>query len=273
MLTPPVALTIAGSDSSGGAGIQADLKTFHALGVFGTSAITALTAQNTRGVAGIHPVDAEFVRLQIDTTVEDIPPDAVKTGMLADAAIVEVVADAAARHRFPVFIVDPVMVATTGARLLEPDAIDIVRARLLPIATLVTPNAPEVAVLLGREVATAEDQEAAARALVEELGARAALVKGGDLEGAVVTDVLYDGERLEVFHDARIRTTSTHGSGCALASAIAAYLALGEARAAESSGDALVAAVAAARAWVRRGIEAAPPLGHGRGPLDLFPRG
>ncbi len=271
-MTPPVALTIAGSDSSGGAGIQADLKTFHALGVFGTSAITALTAQSTRGVAGIHPVDAEFVRLQIDTTVEDIPPDAVKTGMLADAAIVEVVADAAARHRFPILIVDPVMVATTGARLLEPDAIDIVRERLLPIATLVTPNAPEAAVLLGREVVSASDQEAAARALVDDLGARAALVKGGDLEGDVLTDVLYDGERLEVFRDARIRTTSTHGSGCALASAIAAHLALGEARSAESSGDALFAAVVAARSWVRHGIESAPLLGHGRGPLDLFPR-
>ena len=272
MLTPRVALTIAGSDSSGGAGIQADLKTFHALGVFGTSAITALTAQNTRGVAGIHPVDAAFVRLQIDTTVEDIPPDAVKTGMLGDASIVEVVADAAERHAFPFLVVDPVMVATTGARLLEEDAVDVVRDRLLPIATLVTPNAPEAAVLLGREVVTADDQEAAARALVDELGARAALVKGGDLEGDVLTDVLYDGERLEVFRDARIRTTSTHGSGCALASAIAAHLAHGDA-AAESSDDALVAAVAAARAWVRRGIEIAPPLGHGRGPLDLFPRG
>ncbi|HET6639319.1 MAG TPA: bifunctional hydroxymethylpyrimidine kinase/phosphomethylpyrimidine kinase [Gemmatimonadota bacterium] len=270
--TPRVALTIAGSDSSGGAGIQADLKTFHALGVFGTSAITALTAQSTRGVAGIHPVDAAFVRLQIDTTVQDIPPDAVKTGMLADASIVEVLADAAARHRFPVLVVDPVMVATTGARLLEEDAIALVRERLLPIATLVTPNAPEAAVLLDREVVTAADQEAAARALVDELGARAALVKGGDLEGDVLTDVLYDGNRLEAFRDARIRTTSTHGSGCALASAIAAYLALGEGGSAASSGDALVAAVAAARTWVRRAIEDAPRLGHGRGPLDLFTR-
>jgi len=270
--TPRVALTIAGSDSSGGAGIQADLKTFHALGVFGTSAITALTAQNTRGVAGIHPVDAAFVRLQIDTTVEDIPPNAVKTGMLADAAIVEAVADAAARHRFPVLVVDPVMVATTGARLLEEDAIALVRERLLPIATVVTPNAPEAAVLLDREVATAADQEAAARALVDELGARAALVKGGDLEGDVLTDVFYDGDRLEAFRDARIQTTSTHGSGCALASAIAAYLALGEGGSAPSSGDDLVAAVTAARAWVRRAIEDAPRLGHGRGPLDLFAR-
>jgi hydroxymethylpyrimidine/phosphomethylpyrimidine kinase len=279
---PPVALTIAGSDSSGGAGIQADLKTFHALGVFGTSAITALTAQSTRGVTGIFPVDAAFVALQIDTTVEDIPPDAVKTGMLADAAIVKVVAAAAARHRFPIFVVDPVMVATTGARLLEADAVDAVRTRLLPIATLVTPNAPEAAVLLGRPVETADDQVAAARALVDELGARAVLVKGGDLEGETLTDVFYDGERIEIFREPRIPTTSTHGSGCALASAIAAYLALGATAGAPGgiappagappSGDTLAVAVASARAWVRRGIEGAPPLGHGRGPLDLFPR-
>jgi hydroxymethylpyrimidine/phosphomethylpyrimidine kinase len=214
-------------------------------------------------VTGIFPVDAAFVALQIDTTVEDLPPDAVKTGMLAAAGIVEVVVDAALRHRFATFVVDPVMVATTGARLLEADAVAAVRERLLPLATLVTPNAPEAAVLLGRAVETADDQEAAARALVDELGARAALVKGGDLEGERLTDVLFDGERVHVFRDARIPTTSTHGSGCALASAIAAFLALGET---------LPAAVALARAWVRRGIETAPPLGRGRGPLDLFPR-
>jgi hydroxymethylpyrimidine/phosphomethylpyrimidine kinase len=152
VLKPPVALTIAGSDSSGGAGIQADLKTFHALGVYGASAITALTAQSTVGVSGIVPVDAAFVALQIDTTVDDIPPDAVKTGMLAEAAIVDVVAEAAVRHRFPALVVDPVMVATTGARLLADDAVDRLRDRLLPLATLVTPNAPEAAVLLGRAV-------------------------------------------------------------------------------------------------------------------------
>jgi hydroxymethylpyrimidine/phosphomethylpyrimidine kinase len=264
VLKPPVALTIAGSDSSGGAGIQADLKTFHALGVYGASAITALTAQSTVGVSGIVPVDAAFVALQIDTTVDDIPPDAVKTGMLAEAAIVDVVAEAAVRHRFPALVVDPVMVATTGARLLADDAVDRLRDRLLPLATLVTPNAPEAAVLLGRAVETSADQEAAARALVAELGARAALVKGGDLEGETLTDVFYDGERVEVFRDRRLVTTSTHGSGCALASAIAAMLARGER---------LPAAVAKARAWVRRGIETAPPLGRGRGPLDLFPRG
>ena len=263
MLKPPVALTIAGSDSSGGAGIQADLKTFHALGVYGTSAITALTAQSTVGVRGIFPVDASFVALQIDTTVADIPPDAVKTGMLAEAAIVDVVAESAARHRFRSLVVDPVMVATTGARLLADEAVERVRDRLIPLATLVTPNAPEAAILLGRQVQTPADQEAAARSLVADLGARAALVKGGDLEGETLTDVFYDGERVEVFRDTRLVTTSTHGSGCALASAIAALLARGEA---------LAAAVAKARVWVRHGIESAPPLGRGRGPLDLFPR-
>ena len=217
---------------------------------------------------GIFAVDPAFVALQIDTTVEDIPPDAVKTGMLAEEAIVSVVVEAAERHRFPALVVDPVMVATTGSRLLADDAVVAVRERLLPMATLVTPNAPEAAVLLGRPVETPDDQEAAARALVLELGARAALVKGGDLEGEILIDAFCqaDGDgaaRVHLFRDRRIETTSTHGSGCALASAIAAFLARGE--------D-LFAAVEKGRAWVRRGIEDAPPLGHGRGPLDLFPR-
>ena len=257
---PPVVLTIAGSDSSGGAGIQADLKTLHALGVYGMSAITALTAQNTEGVTAIHTVAADFVREQIDTTVRDIQPDAVKTGMLARQDVVEVVAESADRWRFPSLVVDPVMVATTGALLLDPAAIESVRALLVPRATIVTPNAPEAAELLGMNVRTAEDQEVAARALVVDLGAQAVLVKGGDLEGDEVTDVYFDGVRLEILRDTRIRTTSTHGSGCALASAIAAHLARGES---------LREAVARARAWVRHGIENAPPLGHGRGPLDL----
>ncbi len=259
-----MALTIAGSDSSGGAGIQADLKTFHALGVYGMSAVTALTAQNTEGVSGIFAVEAGFVTEQIDTTVGDIPPDAVKTGMLANAAIVDAVAGAFDRHRWRAFVVDPVMVATTGSLLLEEDAVAAVRERLVPRATIVTPNGPEAATLLDRPVETPEDQEAAARAIVEELGAAAALVKGGDLEGPDIVDIFYDGTGWRRFTDPRIETTSTHGSGCALASAIAAHLARGEG---------LAESVAKARAWVRRGIESAPPLGRGRGPLDLFPRG
>jgi hydroxymethylpyrimidine/phosphomethylpyrimidine kinase len=220
-------------------------------------------------VRGIFPVDPAFVALQIDATVEDIPPDVVKTGMLAEEAVVTVVVEAAERHRFPALVVDPVMVATTGARLLADDAVSAVRERLLPIATLVTPNAPEAAVLLGRPVETPDDQEAAARALVRELGARAALVKGGDLEGEILIDAFCEAgaggnpPRVHLFRDRRIETTSTHGSGCALASAIAAYLARGEN---------LFAAVEKGRVWVRRGIETAPPLGSGRGPLDLFPR-
>lgn len=257
----PVALTIAGSDSSGGAGIQADLKTFHALGVYGMSAITALTAQNTEGVAGIRVIDPDFVAAQIDAAVRDIPPDAVKTGMLANRAIVDVVARAADRHRFPVLIVDPVMVATTGALLLEEDAVDAIRKQLAPRATLLTPNAPEAGALLGRAIETLPDQEAAARDLVAELGARAVLVKGGDLESIEVADVYWDGRALEVLRAPRIVTTSTHGSGCALASAIAAHLARGES---------LQGAVRQAVAWVRRGIETAPSLGHGHGPLNLL---
>lgn len=257
----PVALTIAGSDSSGGAGIQADLKTFHALGVYGMSAITALTAQNTEGVTGIFPVDPEFVVEQISTTVGDIPPDAVKTGMLANRAIVAAVAEASDRHRFRALIVDPVMVATSGAALLEPDAVEAVRNWLLPRATLVTPNAPEAATLLGWEVESPDRLASAARTLVEDLDARAVLVKGGDLPGDELLDVFYDGGRIEVFRSPRIETTSTHGAGCALASAIAAYVA---------RGSELLEAVRQARLWVRRGIANASQLGHGRGPLDLF---
>ncbi len=258
-----MALTIAGSDSSGGAGIQADLKTFHALGVYGMSAITALTAQSTRGVTGIHAVPPDFVAEQIDTTVADIRPDAVKTGMLANRPIVEIVTAAVDRHRFTTFVVDPVMVSTSGSLLLEEDAVEAVRRLLIPRATILTPNGPEAAALTGRTVETPADQEAAARALVEEAGAAAVLVKGGDLEGDDVVDVYFDGQQWVRFVEPRIRTTSTHGSGCALASAIAAWLARGEP---------LLEAVRRARRFVVAGIHHAPPLGEGRGPLDLFPR-
>lgn len=238
------------------------MKTFHALGVYGASAITALTAQNTRGVAGIFPVDPAFVASQIDVTVSDIPPDAVKTGMLANRAIVEVVAEAADRHGFTTFIVDPVMVATSGALLLEADAVEAVRSLLVPRATLLTPNGPEAAALIGRAVETPADQETAARALVD-AGAAAVLIKGGDLEGEDVVDVFFDGAEMVAFVEPRIRTTRTHGSGCALSSAITAWMARGEP---------LREAVRLGRAFVRRGIKDAPDLGSGRGPLDLFSR-
>lgn len=212
-------------------------------------------------MTGVVTVEPAFVREQIETTVADIPPDAVKTGMLANAAIVDVVAGAIDDHGWPTVVVDPVMVATTGATLLDPDAVAAVRERLLPRATLVTPNAPEAAALLESRVDRPDDQARAARALVERLGARAVLVKGGDLEGEEIVDVYYDGDRLEVYREPRIVTTSTHGSGCALASSIAARLARGEP---------LFDAVGGARAWIRRAIEGAPELGGGRGPLDLF---
>lgn len=238
------------------------MKTFHALGVYGMSAITALTAQNTEGVTGILAVEPTFVAQQIDTTVADIAPDAVKTGMLGTRGIVEIVADAADRYGWRAFVVDPVMVATTGALLLEDDAVAVLRERLVPRATLLTPNAPEAGALLDRRVETDADQETAARELVTELGAQAVLVKGGDIYGDELVDVFFDGTEWLRFREPRIATTSTHGTGCALASAVAAHLA---------RGLPLADAVKRARTWVRRGIETAPPLGRGHGPLNLFP--
>ncbi|MFN2433347.1 MAG: bifunctional hydroxymethylpyrimidine kinase/phosphomethylpyrimidine kinase [Gemmatimonadota bacterium] len=260
---PPVALTIAGSDPSGGAGIQADLKTFHALGVYGAAVLTALTAQNTRGVSGVHAVPAEFVWAQIEEVVTDVPPDAVKTGMLGSRAVVLAVARAADEFDLAPLVVDPVMVATSGDRLLDEGAEATIRDELLPRAALVTPNAPEAAVLSGLVVAGLDDLERAARRIVHELGARAALVKSGDLPGELIRDVLYDGATLEVFEEPKLRTRSTHGSGCTLAAAIAAYLARGEA---------MAGAVRRARAFTRRAIEEAFPLGAGNGPLNHFVR-
>jgi hydroxymethylpyrimidine/phosphomethylpyrimidine kinase len=257
----PVTLTIAGSDSSGGAGIQADLKTFHAHAVYGMSAITAVTAQNTQGVVDVTALAADFVAAQIHTAASDIPPDAVKTGMLANRSIVEVVVEAADRHGWDALVVDPVMVATTGSRLIDQDAIDVLRGELLPRATVVTPNAPEAGVLLNTTITDETALEMAADALIDQLGVKAVLVKGGDLEGDHVVDVYCDGRNREVFREPRITTTSTHGSGCALASAIAARLALGQP---------LENAVRGARHWVRQAIERAPGLGSGRGPLDLL---
>jgi len=257
----PVALTIAGSDSSGGAGIQADLKTFHAHAVYGMSALTAVTAQNTRGVVGVEALSADFVAAQIDAAVSDIPPDAVKTGMLANRSIVEVVVEAADLYRWNALVVDPVMVATTGARLIDQDAVDVLRNKLLPRATIVTPNAPEAAVLLETTIADETALEMAADAIIDRLGAKAVLVKGGDLEGDHVVDVYCDGRHREVFREPRIVTSSTHGSGCALASSIAARLALGQS---------LESAVRLARHWIRQAIGNAPGLGAGRGPLDLL---
>jgi hydroxymethylpyrimidine/phosphomethylpyrimidine kinase len=258
---PPVALTIAGSDSGGGAGIQADLKTFARYGVFGTSAITAITAQNTLGVRGWERVTPSLVRAQIDAVAEDLRPAAIKSGMLGDADVVRAVAGGIAAHGLGPYVLDPVMAATSGDPLLTPDAIAAIVELLFPLATLVTPNLDEVALLLGERVADVAGMERAARALVERLGARAALVKGGHLPGDELVDVLFDGEEMRRFSHRRVVTTSTHGTGCTLSAAIAASMALG---------GSLASAVEDGLAYVARAIASAPALGAGYGPLDHF---
>jgi hydroxymethylpyrimidine/phosphomethylpyrimidine kinase len=255
-----IALTIAGSDSGGGAGIQADLKAFHRFGVFGTSVITAITAQNTQGVSAWSPVATDLIRAQIDAVANDLRPAAVKTGMLADADVVRTVADGIRRHRLGPYILDPVMVATSGDPLLEPAAVASIRTGLAPLADLITPNLDEAVILTGEPIRGIAEMEVADRRLVAELGARAALVKGGHLAGDLAVDVLYDGT-ITVFEHARIHTTSTHGTGCTLSAAIAANLALGHP---------LRDAVGISLDYVHRAIATAPCLGSGHGPLNHF---
>jgi len=254
------ALTIAGSDPSGGAGIQADLKTFAAHGVYGTTAITALTVQNTEGVTDVTAVDPGLVAAQIDAVISDLGADATKIGMLATAAVVEAVADAVARHRLPHVVLDPVLRASSGRALLDEGAMAVFAARLLPLAAVVTPNLPEAGILTGRAVATLADMRRAAARLVE-LGARAAIVTGGHLVGPP-TDVCFDGRAFLELSGERIDSPHTHGTGCTFSAAIAARLALG---------DDLAAAARAAKTYVTRAIAQAPGLGHGRGPLQHFP--
>ena len=254
------ALTVAGSDSGGGAGIQADLKTFAALGVYGMSALTALTAQNTRGVLAIHPVPPDFVRGQIDAVASDIGFDAVKTGMLAEAEIILTVVDAMRAYRVRRLVVDPVMRAAGGDRLLAPEAERMMVERLLPLAFIVTPNAFEAAALSGIEVTTTADQEEAARRIAK-LGPRAVLVKGGRTAGPSSVDVLFYGRRITRLGAKRIsgpRGTATHGAGCTLSAAIAAHLALG-AR--------LEKAVSLAKRFVTRAIRRSVLIGHGIPPV------
>ena len=257
---PPVALTVAGSDSGGGAGIQADLKTFHQWGVYGTSALTAVTAQNTLGVQAVHPVPAETVAAQIDSVAGDIPSGAVKSGMLANTDIVRAVAASLQSHDLGAYVLDPVMVATSGDVLLAPGAVVSIREELLPLAAVVTPNWPEAVILTGVEERNLRGMEMAARDIVRR-GAGAALIKGGHLEGDEVVDLFWDGRRRRVFRGPRIDTRHTHGTGCTLSAAIAAGLA---------QGAPLEAAVEEAVAWVRAAIAGAPGLGAGRGPLDHF---
>jgi hydroxymethylpyrimidine/phosphomethylpyrimidine kinase len=253
----PVAMTIAGSDSGGGAGIQADLKTFAALGVHGTTAITAITAQNTLGVTDIFELPSKIVRAQIDAVVEDIGVAAVKTGMLSSAEIIATVAAAIKAHGLSLLVVDPVMVAKGGARLLRDDAVEALRSRLLPLAAVITPNLPEAEVLLGRSIQTLDQRRDAAQELVR-LGARAAVVKGGHADGEAV-DVYADGGQMFELSAARIPTLNTHGSGCAFSAAITAHLAIGL-----DAPD----AVRRAKAFISSAIEFGIEIGHGHGPVN-----
>jgi hydroxymethylpyrimidine/phosphomethylpyrimidine kinase len=258
-----IALTIAGSDSGGGAGIQADLKTFHQFGVFGTTVITAVTAQNTLAVLDWQALPAALVARQIDALAADLPPAAVKTGMLGTAEIVAAVADGIARHRWSNYVLDPVMVATSRDRLLDRSAETLIMERLVPLAALVTPNLDEAAILVEGDVRTPNDMERAGRALVSR-GARAALVKGGHLtSGDEIVDVLVQNGMTRHFTHPRIETTSTHGTGCTLSAGIVAGLALGRP---------LERAVEDALDFVHRAIAAAPGLGNekGHGPLNHF---
>lgn len=217
-------LSVAGSDPSGGAGIQADLKTATALGVYGGAVLTSLTAQNTRGVTGIHRVPAEFVVQQYEAVVTDLDVVALKIGMLGSADVVTALAAAIARSPVPAVVLDPVMVATSGDRLVPDDAVDAVRERLLPLASLVTPNLPEAAALARSQVPADQDAMADAAAALRALGADAVLVKGGHAEGPEAADVLVDADGVAVFTDARVETPNTHGTGCTLSSAIASLL-------------------------------------------------
>ena len=252
-------LIIAGSDSGGGAGIQADIKTVTALGGFATTAVSALTVQNTLGVSGILPVPPEFVQAQMRAVLDDIGADAIKTGMLHDAPVIEAVAEVlAALPARPPLVVDPVMIAESGARLLEASALDALRRHLLPLATLITPNLPEAETLLGETIADVEAMRAAAWSLHRATGA-AVLLKGGHLPGDWLTDVLVAAEGEQLFEGSRIPDRGSHGTGCTLASAIATGL---------GQGLALEEAVARARRYLRRALETAPGLGKGHGPVN-----
>ena len=254
------ALTIAGSDSGGGAGIQADLKTFAAHGVYGTCAITALTAQNTRGVTGVHVVPAEFVTEQIEAVADDIGCDAVKTGMLATSAIVEAVAAAVEALDLPNLVVDPVMIAKGGDRLLAVDAVHAIARTLLRLARVVTPNVPEAEVLAGIRITTLDDMRAAARTILA-LGPKAVIVKGGHLTGAESVDILVDASGEHLLTAPRLDVPFTHGTGCTFAAALTARLARGEA---------LDAAARGAKEYVTGAMRHGIDVGDGHRPLGHF---
>jgi hydroxymethylpyrimidine/phosphomethylpyrimidine kinase len=253
-------LTIAGSDSGGGAGIQADLKTFAALGVYGTSAITAVTAQNTVGVTAVCTLAADLVTAQIEAVAADIEIHATKTGMLGTSAVVEAVAAAIEELELPLVVVDPVMMAKSGDRLLDDDGVRAMCAELLPRALVVTPNIPEAEVLAGMKIHGVADAGEAARR-IHQIGRVAVIVKGGHADGDTIVDLLFDGDRLTEYPMPRVATRNTHGTGCTFASAIAAHLALGQP---------LSEATARAQAYVAGAIRHGLTIGKGHGPLDHF---
>jgi hydroxymethylpyrimidine/phosphomethylpyrimidine kinase len=259
VLTPPKALTIAGSDSGGGAGIQADLKTFAALGVYGSSAVTAVTAQNTRGVFAVAEVPEEVIAMQIDVVLEDIGADAAKTGMLSSASIVETVASRLEAWGVEMLVVDPVMVAKGGHPLLQASAVAAVKQHLLPLALVVTPNIPEAEVLSGITVDSPDAARDAARAIAA-LGPRWVVIKGGHLAGDP-TDLVYDGESFTEFSAERIDTQNTHGTGCTFSAAIAALLARGLPP---------LEAIEAAKIWLTEAIRESYAIGDGHSPVNHF---
>jgi hydroxymethylpyrimidine/phosphomethylpyrimidine kinase len=264
-MTIPVALTIAGSDSSGGAGIQADLKSFAALGVYGASVITALTAQNTRGVSGVHPVPPDFVTAQIDAVFGDLEVKAVKIGMVAQLATIDAIAAGLERWTPKHVVLDPVMVATSGDRLLAAEAVAGLCTKLIPRAALLTPNLPEAAALLDEPIAASEEDIARQGQRLLAMGCGAVLIKGGHGHGAESIDYLFSGNGIAALAAPRIATQNTHGTGCSLSSAIAAGLAKGE--------D-METAVRHAKVWISVAISAADRLkvGHGHGPIHHFHR-
>ncbi|WP_188497309.1 bifunctional hydroxymethylpyrimidine kinase/phosphomethylpyrimidine kinase [Pullulanibacillus pueri] len=253
------ALTIAGSDSSGGAGIQADLKTFSALGVYGMSVITAVTAQNTQGVFGVEELSEKIITGQLDAVFQDIPVDSVKIGMLSNAEIIQIIARKLRVYQPHHVVLDPVMVSKSGYDLLRPEAKAALIEHLLPLATVLTPNLKEASVLVGHPVETLSDMKEAAKALAEK-GPQAVLVKGGHLQGEAI-DILYDGEKWRTFEGKRIATKNTHGTGCTLSSAIAAFLA---------KGHSLEEAIQRAKQYIQGAIAHALELGHGAGPTHHF---
>ncbi|WP_072541895.1 bifunctional hydroxymethylpyrimidine kinase/phosphomethylpyrimidine kinase [Bacteroides mediterraneensis] len=264
MRTYPCILTIAGSDCSGGAGIQADIKAISALGAYAASAITAITVQNTCGVTGIHPVPPAYVKGQIEAVMEDIRPQAIKIGMINDTEIVEVIAESLQKYRPRFVVFDPVMVSTSGCKLMEDEAIEAITTRLIPLATLITPNLSEAEILAGQKINTVEDMKRQAKKMLE-LGCKGVLIKGGHLDGGEMCDVLQttDENVPHLFTAPKVESRNTHGTGCTLSSAIATYLALGES---------VACAVEKAKQYVYLGIESGKDvcIGHGHGPLNHF---